>query len=69
MKGEADLKKKRFSEEQIVLARAAFHVGEVARELLQADHIRVGQASRFGGDALRIDAPVHAAAPLHVPAD
>ena len=41
---------------------------EVVRDLLQAQHVKVSDALRFGDDARRIHLSVDAAAPLHVPA-
>ncbi len=54
---------------ELVFAGAAAEprVGEVVGDLLQAQHVEIGDALRLGDDARRIDGEVHAAAPLHVP--
>ena len=56
---------------ELVLARAAgkARMREVVRDLLQAQHVEIGELLRLGDDPRRIDAAVHTAAPLHVPRD
>src|SRR5467141_2045194 len=53
----------------LVLARASREVGEVARDLLQAQHVEIGHLSRDPGDARRVDPAIASAAPLDVPGD
>ncbi len=56
--------------ELVLVGRARqARIGEVVGDLLQAQHVEVGEAPRLGDDARRIDAPVDAAAPLGVPGD
>jgi len=54
---------------ELVLAAAACERREVRRDLLQAQHVEIGERPRVFDDARRIDAAVHAAAPLDVPGD
>src|SRR4029453_86063 len=56
---------------ELVLARAAgkSRVGKIVGDLLQAQHVEVGEALRLGDDPRRIHAAVDAAAPLRVPGD
>src|SRR2546428_6971252 len=53
----------------LVLALAPGQIDEAGVDLLQAKHIRIGDAPRLVRDARRVDDAVDAAAPLDVPGD
>src|SRR3989442_6350129 len=53
----------------LVLALAPGQIGEADVDLLQAQHVGVGDAPRLVRDACRVDDAVDAAAPLDVPGD
>ena len=56
---------------ELIFAAAAGEpgIGEVARDFLQTQHVEIGQRPGMRHYTRRIDPPVDASAPLHVPGD
>jgi hypothetical protein len=51
----------------LVLAPASVQLGEVVGDLLQAQHVEVGNSACIPHDAFEIEPPIHAEAPLNIP--
>src|ERR1700687_4121352 len=54
---------------ELIAIVIALQGGEIIRDLLQAEHVEIGNSPRGAHDAPEIHAPVEAAAPLNIPGD
>ena len=66
-----ETRQQRRKHRELVFAGAArkARIRKIVGDLLQAQHVEVGELLRGGDDARGVDATVHTPAPLHVPGD
>ncbi len=64
-------RKQRRQRSELVVIRVAGEprIRKIVGDLLQAQHVEVGERARFRDDPLRVDTSVDAAAPLDIPGD